>query len=44
MTHTLNANIHANDVVTFDLSFRSEYDNWIDPKNDMIEDSGRCTV
>lgn len=44
VTHVLNANIAADDVVTFDLSFTSSYDNWIDPKNDMIEDSGRCTV
>lgn len=37
-------NIASDDVVTFDLSFTSDYDAWIDPKNDMIEDSGRCSV
>lgn len=30
--------------MTFDLSFGSSYDPWVDPKNDMIEDSARCTV
>ena len=42
VTHYLKSNIAKDDVVTFDLSFTSSYDNWIDPLNDMIEDSGRC--
>lgn len=44
VTHYLKANIAATDIVIFDLSFTSSYDDWIDPKNDMIEDSGRCQV
>lgn len=44
VTHYLKRNIAADDVVTFDLSFTSSYDPWIDPKNAMIEDSGRCAV
>ena len=43
ITHTLNANIEADDIVTFDLSFSSDFDPWTDPLN-MIEDSGRCIV
>lgn len=43
VTHYLTANIHADDVVTFDISFQSSYDPWTDPTN-IIEDSGRCTV
>lgn len=41
--HTLYANIHADDTVTFDLTFSSDYDPWVDPLA-IIEDSGRCSV
>ena len=44
VTHELTAKIQATDVVTFDLTFSSDYDLWVDPLNNMIDDSGRCSV
>lgn len=44
ITHYLKANIAHGDVVTFDLAFMTKNDPWTDPKNDMIEDSARCTL
>lgn len=42
LTHTLVANIAATDTVTFQISFNSDYDPWVDPMNLMFEDSGIC--
>ena len=44
ITHELNANIHYSDTVTFELAFTSDYDQWTDPVNDMLEDAARCIV
>ena len=44
VTHTLNEYIAIDDIVTFSLSFQSSTDDWVDPKNVMIEDVGECKL
>lgn len=44
VTHTLVENVAADDTLTFRLNFQSSTDDWVDPKNIMIEDVGECVM
>lgn len=45
LTHTLYANIAADDKVTFMVSFTSpDYDPWSDAMNVLFEDAGECVA